>query len=414
MQTSRAAFLGAVIVCALSCTSCISDTTPLKEVPEKYRPRVVTGADVFQKDVLYGGQLFWAPPADLAYGNLDGEPGDEIGAVCLGGAAYFSPDGSLKKRVSFDDKGWRKGIKRRFRHDVTISSPDLKFLPIIEGVATGYYTSKDIGNLFAALDHNGDATLTAEIEKDYSYYFAAPCDLDGDHRFEYVVHSIPTIRALNAEGNEIWRRDLLPLSGEDKTFLGLPYGLLTDTYATRTLTIHAVIGHLTRATDVFALSASGEVIKQEQLPISITSDIAFLKHSESPNPMFVGTMADNGNQVVFDTHTNKVVQQYDLPNWFVPQSAYVRFNPYDDPYFVTTMNFGFQEGAWAGLRLVPGSLVIFDSKGVVVYRENFSNWIEAMCVVPLGENKRGFLIATHEISLDRKTRTHYLIRYSMK
>jgi hypothetical protein len=374
-------------LCLSYVSGCTALSPPLSpEVLEHYRPRVLMGAELFEKSLVC--EIPEATVAsDIQYGDLDPNPGMEFGVVGSRGAYLYKPDGIQLWHSSFKDKPWRNIRNGWFRDPPRPTLETFRIVDLNNDGSCEFVTFRDdLGNLVIAVDHQGNQLWTYPVPRSVGGLRCDWGDLTGDRNLEVVAYSSPKLVALDRTGNVLWETNLpesFPTAEADEEDASHPYGLfVADLDDDGGPEITLFLGGFFGCVCVRVFDATGRQILSREMPLALQFDFTRVPGSVSGKGLTLFAAEDEEYKTgikpqhcLFTFPDFQVIRRYDTPVWFDPLVARVRLESDRPPYLA----FGLHV---LGARISRGLLYIYDNTGKQVYKEFVEGEFTALTTAP--------------------------------
>ena len=319
-------------------------------LPDWMTPGVKVGADFLVRDVFVEDErLGWV--SDVQEGELDPNPGEEIGLAGFSVALFVRADGTPIKRVDFAEKAKRRWYQRL---SPWLAEP-LGHKEVVDVDADGICEFLRVDSFQPAvlLDHEGNVVWsTAGLSR--AIDLAAYGDIDRDGKLEFVVGWDGTLALLDSDGSVLWVRK------SKCRYSNVHMGDSNGDGSTEIVS--------TAPATVAILDDKGNLIEKKRLtePSLLHSCVTSFPGNGDRKCL----LGISSGWVLLSLDGGAVVTRFKGGGRvFEPVAAPVRLRADEDSYFAVCGWLPFKGNRAAGFEKVHTSLQIFDPEHKLVYHE---------------------------------------------
>jgi hypothetical protein len=322
------------------------------------KPGVRVGEDFLVKEVFVEDRRLHTV-TDIRFGELDPNPGLEVGIAGRRGAIFAEADGTPVGFVGF-------GFGRVYRKSTIVDADG-------DGVCEFFIDWP--GGL---LDHRGHR-LWSTTSVMRSVLQSAYGDVDGDGKTEFVLYYHGKLALLDEKGGVI---------GLKKPPLHLASLQVADVDGDGKTEIL-----LAKYQKVVVLNAKGEVVQEIRSDLNVYLSESVLAHFPTlTSPQyFLGN--GKGTFLLVSPHDGTLIEEFEREHYLQHKEATpVRFNPDGDPYFAIFGDLFWQGRKRWGLEAIHSVLYVYDSEQNIVYEEVIADQSAAIAAVPSGRANEEVLL----------------------
>jgi hypothetical protein len=332
-------------------------------------PGVRKGADLLIKDVFIEDRRL-GTVTDIAFGELDANPGLEVGVAGPRRALLASRNGELIRWVGFKKKRRIGDLFRTFR--------DFKIVDVENDGVCEFLSMASWTSACGLFDHEGNKIWSRGVMLNTSAYG----DVDGDGKLEFVLSRYNMLMLVDSEGHIRWTRNDAPFHLVSLHVFDI----------NRDGTVE-IVG--TAWDKITVLDAEGNIDRQTRSKIDgiHLSDASLVRFPTKSSRAYFFCVAKSSYLLV-SPGGNVISREFQGTGssaW--PIATPVRFESDKEPYFAIFGMLPWQGRKTAGLEALHSVLFVFDPEQNLVYLEVIDDDGTAIATAPSGKpNEEDLLV----------------------
>jgi len=338
------------------------------KLPDWMEPGVRKGADFLVKDAFIEDKRL-GTVTDIAFGELDANPGLEVGVAGPRRALLASRNGELIRWVGFKKKRRIGDLFRTYR--------DFEIVDVENDGVCEFFSMASWTSACGLFDHEGNKIWSRGFMLNTSAYG----DVDADGKLEFVLSRYKMLALVDSKGGVRWQRNDAPFH-----LVSLHvFDINRDGKA-------EIVG--TEWDKITVMDAEGNMDRQTRSKIDgiFLGDASLVRYPTEHSRAYFFCVAKSSYLLV-SLGGNAIIREFQGTGSSVrPIATPVRFDSDEEPYFAIFGMLPWQGSKTMGFEALHSVLFVFDPEQNLVYLEVIDDDARAIATAPSGKPNEEVLL----------------------